>query len=65
MFLFWLPDFLAKRHGLDLKSFGPPLVIIYIISDLGSVGGGWFSSTLIKRGRSVNFARKAAMGWRR
>ena len=62
MFLFWLPDFLAKRHGLDLKSFGPPLVIIYIISDLGSVGGGWFSSTLIKRGRSVNFARKAAMG---
>jgi MFS transporter, ACS family, hexuronate transporter len=61
MFLFWLPDFLAKRHGLDLKSFGPPLVIIYVISDLGSVAGGWFSSTLIKRGRSVNFARKLAM----
>ncbi len=62
MFLFWLPDFLAKRHGLDLKSFGPPLVVIYLVSDFGSVAGGWFSSTLIKRGWSINAARKTAMG---
>lgn len=62
MFLFWLPDFLAKRHGLDLKSFGPPLVVIYLISDGGSVAGGWFSSFLIRRGWSINAARKTAMG---
>lgn len=62
MFLFWLPDFLAKRHGLDLKSFGPPLVVIYLVSDFGSVAGGWFSSTLIRRGWSINAARKTAMG---
>ena len=62
MFLFWLPDFLSKRHGLDLKTFGPPLVVIYVVSDLGSVAGGWFSSRLLKAGLSVNVARKTAMG---
>ena len=61
MFLFWLPDFLAKRHGLDLKSFGIPLVVIYLMSDVGSVGGGWLSSNLMKRGVSLNAARKIAM----
>ncbi len=61
MFLFWLPDFLSKRHGLDLKTFGPPLVVIYLMSDAGNVIGGWISSALIKRGMSVNSARKFTM----
>lgn len=61
MFLFWLPDFLAKRYGLDLKSFGPPLVAIYLISDAGSVAGGWMSSSLMKRGYALAKARKVAM----
>lgn len=61
MFLFWLPDFLVKRHGLDLKTFGLPLAIIYIVSDVGSVAGGWLSSRLIQRGWSVNRARKTTM----
>ncbi len=61
MFLFWLPDFLGKRYGLDLKSFGPPLVVIYLMSDFGSVAGGWASSRLIGRGWSVNAARKATL----
>ena len=61
MFLFWLPDFLVKRHGLDLKTFGPPLVVIYIVSDLGSIAGGWLSSRLIQRGWSINRARKTTM----
>ncbi len=61
MFLFWLPDFLGKRHGLDLKSFGIPLVIIYLMSDVGSVTGGWLSSTMMKRGYSLNRSRKLAM----
>jgi len=60
-FLFWLPDFFSKQHGLDLKTFGPPLAAIYIISDSGSVGGGWLSAKLIKRRLSVNGARKLAM----
>jgi MFS transporter, ACS family, hexuronate transporter len=61
MFLFWLPDFFAKRHGLDLKSYGPPLVVVYILSDIGSVGGGWMSSALMKRGLSLSASRKWAM----
>jgi ACS family hexuronate transporter-like MFS transporter len=61
MFLFWLPDFLAKRYQLDLKSFGPPLVAIYLISDLGSIAGGWLSGALLRRGLSLNAARKSAM----
>lgn len=61
LFLFWLPDFFAKRHGLDLKTFGPPLIAIYLLSDVGSVGGGWLSSMLIKRGFSVNAGRKLAL----
>lgn len=61
MFLFWLPDFLSKKHGLDLKTFGIPLVCIYLLSDVGSIGGGWMSSTLMKRGLSLNAARKTAM----
>jgi ACS family hexuronate transporter-like MFS transporter len=61
LFLFWLPDFFAKTYHLDLKHFGPPLVAVYVLSDVGSVAGGWLSSTLIKRGASVNVARKVTM----
>ncbi len=61
LFLFWTPDFLAKTYNLDLKNFGPPLVAIYLISDIGSVAGGWSSSTLMKRGYSANAARKITM----
>ncbi|HWP42073.1 MAG TPA: MFS transporter [Blastocatellia bacterium] len=61
VYLFWLPDFLHRQHGLNLKDFGPPLVAIYLIADVGSIGGGWLSSSLIKRGWSVNAGRKTAM----
>ena len=61
LYLFWIPDFLNKNYGLDLKSIGLPLVIIYLIADVGSIGGGWLSSSLIKRGWSVNRSRKITM----
>jgi ACS family hexuronate transporter-like MFS transporter len=61
LYLFWIPDFLNRNHGLDLKSMGPPLVVIYLVADVGSIGGGWISSALIKRGWTVNAARKTAM----
>ena len=60
-YLFWLPDFFFKRFALDLKSIGLPLMTVYIIADVGSVAGGWLSSSLIKRGWSVNAGRKFAM----
>jgi len=60
-FLFWLPKFLNQTYGLTLTGLGLPLVVIYLAADVGSIGGGWFSSMLIKRGWSVNAGRKAAM----
>ena len=60
-FLFWLPGYLGTRYGLDLISFGPPLVAIYLLSDGGSIFGGWMSGRLMKAGKSVNAARKLTM----
>jgi MFS transporter, ACS family, hexuronate transporter len=60
-YLFWVPDFLQRNHGLALMRIGVPIMVIYVIADVGSVAGGWFSSGLIQRGSSVNAARKSAM----
>jgi ACS family hexuronate transporter-like MFS transporter len=60
-FVFWLPKFLNTRHGLSLSELGPPLIVIYILSDVGSICGGWLSSGLIRRGWAVNRSRKTAM----
>jgi MFS transporter, ACS family, hexuronate transporter len=60
-YLFWLPGFLSTVYKLDLASLSLPLIIIYTASMVGSVGGGWISSSLIKRGWTVNRARKTAM----
>lgn len=61
VYLFWLPDFLNKKHGLNITTFGIPIAVIYIIADIGSIGGGYISSTLIKRGWTINKSRKTAM----
>ncbi len=60
-YLFWIPDYLQREHGLRLTQIGLPILVIYVLSDLGSVGGGWLSSSLIRRGFSVNAARKWTM----
>jgi MFS transporter, ACS family, hexuronate transporter len=61
-YLFWLPKFLATEHGIRGTALIPYLTTVYVIADVGSVFGGYLSSTLIKRGWSVNAARKTAMG---
>jgi ACS family hexuronate transporter-like MFS transporter len=60
-FLFWLPKFLNSEYGLTLTGLGPPLIAIYLMADIGSIGGGWIAGRFIKRGWSVNKARKGAM----
>lgn len=60
-FLFWLPGYLFDRYDMDLRTFGLPLAAIYLISDVGSIAGGWLSSRLIAKGRTPNFARKFTM----
>jgi ACS family hexuronate transporter-like MFS transporter len=59
--LFWIPDFLQRNHGLKLTQLGLPIMVIYVLADIGSVAGGWLSSFMIHRGKSVNLARKSAM----
>ena len=61
LYLFWIPDFLFKQYAIDLKSVALPLIVIYQFATVGSIGGGWLSSSLIRRGWSVNAARKTAM----
>ena len=60
-YLYWLPKFLNKQYGLDLSNLGAPLVVIYSMTCFGSVGGGWLSSALMRRGWSLNAGRKTAM----
>ncbi len=60
-YLFWLPKFLDENWNVQLAGLALPLIVIYVAADVGSVGGGWLSSTLIKHGCSVNGGRKAAM----
>jgi ACS family hexuronate transporter-like MFS transporter len=60
-YLYWIPSFFRDNHGLDLTTIGPPLIVIYLIADIGSIGGGWLSSTFIKRGWTINRSRKTAM----
>ena len=60
-FITWAPKFLHSHYNLNLVKIGPPLIVVYLMSDIGSVAGGWFSSKMIKRGVSVNRARKTAM----
>jgi MFS transporter, ACS family, hexuronate transporter len=61
LYLFWIPDFLQRNYGLDLKTIGLPIVVIYLVADVGSIGGGWMSSQLLKRGWTANAARKTTM----
>ena len=60
-YLYWLPKFLDVKYGVKLAQVAAPIIAVYLIADVGSVGGGWISSALIKRGWSVNRARKATM----
>jgi ACS family hexuronate transporter-like MFS transporter len=60
-YLYWLPKFLDASYGIKLSQLALPLVVVYLVADVGSVAGGWLSGGLIKRGWSVNRARKAAL----
>jgi ACS family hexuronate transporter-like MFS transporter len=60
-YLFWGAFFLHAQFGLELKGLALPLIIIYVIADIGSVAGGWLSSAFIKRGWTINKSRKITL----
>lgn len=60
-YLFWLPDFLKKQYHLSPTELAIPTAVVYIISSIGSIGGGWLPLRLINRGWPVFKARKTSM----
>jgi MFS transporter, ACS family, hexuronate transporter len=60
-YLFWLGKFFDKTYGLKLDQLMAPLFIVYLMADIGSIGAGWLSSALIRRGWSINGGRKTTM----
>ena len=60
-YLFYLPMFLHDNYGLDLNHAKWPLIVIYSVSSVGSIAGGWLSGFRMNRGHSVNSGRKFAM----
>jgi ACS family hexuronate transporter-like MFS transporter len=60
-YLFYLPKFLNENYGLDLNHAKYPLIVVYSVSSVGSIAGGWLSGGWMKRGHTVNYGRKLAM----
>ncbi len=60
-YLFWGAIFLARNFDVDIKNMGLPFLVIYLIADSGSIFGGWLSGAFIKKGWSINKARKITL----
>jgi MFS transporter, ACS family, hexuronate transporter len=60
-YLFWLPDFLYKQYNLKGTEIALPVALVYIISSIGSIGGGWLPMNLINKGMPIFKARKTSM----
>jgi len=60
--LFWLPKYLYDVRGFDVKHVGYYAWIPYAASGVGSFAGGYYSSRLLRGGRSLDAARKVALG---
>jgi ACS family hexuronate transporter-like MFS transporter len=60
-FLIWLPDYFKTSRGLDLKTMGLPLVVIYAIVTVLSIAGGWVAKRLVESGWSITRTRRACM----
>lgn len=61
LMLFWLPKYFSTTYHIDMKVVVLPMIIMYLISDVGSIAGGWLSSRLIHNGHTPNVARKVTM----
>lgn len=61
LFLFWLGKFLASEYELSLAKIGLPMIVVYLMADVGSIAGGWLAGRFMRLGWSANRARKGAM----
>jgi ACS family hexuronate transporter-like MFS transporter len=58
---YWLPEYLRRERGMSLEMIGMVAWLPFLFGDIGNIGGGWFSSWLIRRNWSVDCARKTAI----
>ena len=61
LLLFWLGKFLASEYELSLAKIGLPMIVVYLMADVGSIAGGWLAGRFMRLGWSANRARKSAM----
>jgi ACS family hexuronate transporter-like MFS transporter len=60
-YLSWIPGFFNTAYGVNLTAIGLPLIVIYLMADVGSIGGGWLFAGMVSRGWTPNRSRKTAM----
>jgi MFS transporter, ACS family, hexuronate transporter len=60
-YLFWMPKFLDQRFHIGLAHLGLPLIVVYNMSAVGSVGGGYLPTLLSNEGVKIQTARLRAM----
>ncbi len=60
-YLFWLPSFLKEQYHLTKTDIAIPIALVYTISAIGSIFGGWLPMDFIRRGWEVFKARKTSM----
>jgi len=60
-FLFWLPKYLGAQYGLKGMEITIPLAVLYSMTMVGSIGGGWFPTYFINRGDNPYDGRMKAM----
>jgi ACS family hexuronate transporter-like MFS transporter len=60
-YLFWLPDFFESVYHIKLQAASWPVAVVYLISTVGSVWGGWLPLNFIRKGMPVFKARKMSM----
>ena len=60
-YLFWLPSYFSAKFNLNLSHLGLPLILVYNVSAIGSIGGGWLPAPFRRLGLTPNYARLAAM----
>jgi ACS family hexuronate transporter-like MFS transporter len=60
-FLFWLPTYLSAQYGMKGQAIVIPLFVLYSMTMVGSIGGGWFPSYFMARGDKPYDGRMKAM----
>jgi ACS family hexuronate transporter-like MFS transporter len=60
-YLFWATFFLTDKFHLQLSQLALPMIVIYVMADIGSIGGGWISKFFMNQGWTLNKARKVSL----